>query len=123
MDTDLRWTELSEANLTEANLQGCNLTRANLSRSILRSAKLRHTDLTRTRLFYGPAQNATPRDRIHPPDYSTGSQTGAIIEQADFTDVRGLSEEQHYYCCAWGGPQTRATIPGGCEGIPNLLEP
>jgi hypothetical protein len=32
-----------------------------------------------------------------------------------------MSEEQRYYCCAWGGEETRGTIPGGCEGIPNKL--
>jgi uncharacterized protein YjbI with pentapeptide repeats len=121
-NTDLRWTELSEANFVGANLQNCDLTRANLSRSILHGADLTGADLSRAKLFYGPIHTASPRDRINPPNYQTGAQTGAVIENADFSGVQGLSEEQRYYCCAWGGDQTRGTIPGGCEGIPNLLE-
>ena len=47
----------------------------------------------------------------------------------DATDLIGgmysgalrLSDDQRYYCCCWGGSKTRATIPGGCEGIPNKL--
>jgi uncharacterized protein YjbI with pentapeptide repeats len=121
-NTDLRWTELSEANFVGANLQNCDLTRANLSRSILHGADLTGADLSRARLFHGSLETASPRDRINPPNYHTGAQTGAVIENADFTNVQGLSEEQRYYCCAWGGAQTRSTVPGGCEGIPNLLE-
>jgi hypothetical protein len=55
------------------------------------------------------------------PDYRTGEHTGAVIENADFSGAQRLSEDQRYYCCAWGGSKTRATIPGGCEGIPNKL--
>jgi uncharacterized protein YjbI with pentapeptide repeats len=120
--TDLRWTELSEANFVGANLRGCDLTRANLSRSILHGVDLTGADLSRARLFYGPIETASPRDRINPPNYHSGAQTGAVIENADLSSVQGLSEEQRYYCCAWGGQQTRGTIPGGCEGIPNLLQ-
>lgn len=120
--TDLRRTEMSEANLVHTNLQGCDLGRANLSRCILYGANLSKTDLTRTRFFYGSVEEASPRDRMNPPNFSTGSQTGAVIENANFSKAEGLSEEQRYYCCAWGGKKTRATIPGGCEGIPNKLE-
>ncbi|HEY9845444.1 MAG TPA: pentapeptide repeat-containing protein [Candidatus Caenarcaniphilales bacterium] len=118
---DLRWTDLSEANLVGANLSNCDLTRTNLARTILYDACLVGAELERTRLFYGDAKTATPRSRIHPPDYHTGAQTGAVIENADFKEVRELSAEQRYYCCAWGGARTRATIPGGCDGIPNKL--
>lgn len=120
--TDLHQTELSDANLVGANLQGCDLSRANLSRCILYGANLRQVDLGRAKLYYGTAETATPRDRINAPDFTRGAQTGAIIENADLTQVRNLSAEQRYYCCAWGGSKTRATIPGGCEGIPNKLE-
>lgn len=120
--TDLRRTEISEANLVHTNLQGCDLGRANLSRCILYGANLSRTDLTRTRFFYGAAEEASPRDRMNPPNFKTGAQTGAVIENADFSSAEGLSEEQRYYCCAWGGKKTRATIPGGCEGIPNKLD-
>ncbi len=120
--TDLHQTELSDANLIRANLQGCDLSRTNLSRCILYGANLQQADLGRAKLYYGTAETATPRDRINPPNYSQGKQTGAIVENADFTQVRNLSDDQRYYCCAWGGSRTRATIPGGCEGIPNKLE-
>lgn len=120
--TDLRRTEMSEANLVHSNLQGCDLGRANLSRCILYGANLSKTDLTRTRFFYGEVEQVTPRDRMNPPNFQTGAQTGAVIENADFSKAEGLSEEQRYYCCAWGGKKTRATMPGGCEGIPNKLE-
>jgi uncharacterized protein YjbI with pentapeptide repeats len=120
--TDLHETELSDANLVGANLQGCDLTRANLSRCILYGANLQRADFGRTKLYYGTAETATPRDRINAPNYAQGNQTGAIIENADLTLARNLSAEQRYYCCAWGGSKTRATVPGGCEGIPNKLE-
>ncbi|WP_448572337.1 pentapeptide repeat-containing protein [Trichothermofontia sp.] len=120
--TDLRWVDLSEANLFRANLSHCDLFKANLSRCILYEANLRGTDLKGAQLFYGPATTATPRSRTEPPDYHTGAHTGAVVEGANFSQVQRLSDEQRYYCCAWGGEKTRRTIPGGCEGIPNLLE-
>ncbi|MFB2976169.1 pentapeptide repeat-containing protein [Microseira sp. BLCC-F43] len=119
--TDLRWTDLSDANLVRANLTKCDLVKANLARTILYDAKLAFADLKATRFFYGKAETATPRSRTELPDYTTGVHTGAVVENADFTGVQRLSEEQRYYCCAWGGTKTRATIPGGCEGIPNKL--
>jgi uncharacterized protein YjbI with pentapeptide repeats len=119
--TDLRWTELSEANLANANLNNCDLTRANLSRTILTEATLRQANFSRTRLFYGALEQASPRDRINPPNYQTGAYTGVLIENADLSQVQNLSDEQRYYCCAWGGSKTRRTVPGGCEGIPNKL--
>ncbi|MCG9890230.1 MAG: pentapeptide repeat-containing protein [Thermosynechococcaceae cyanobacterium MS004] len=120
--TDLRSTELSDAKLNGVQLQGCDLTRANLSRTILVGSNLRGADLSRARLFYGTPDSASPRDRIHAPNYSTGAYTGAVIENVDFSQVKNLSEEQRFYCCAWGGSKTRGTVPGGCSGIPNKLE-
>lgn len=117
--TDLRWTDLSDLNLVSANLSRCDLVRTNLSRTILYEANLRGADLLGTRLFYGPIATASPRSPTEPPNYTTGEYTGAVVENADLTDVQRLSPDQHYYCCAWGGPQTRATIPGGCQGIPD----
>ncbi|BAY46657.1 pentapeptide repeat-containing protein [Scytonema sp. HK-05] len=119
--TDLRWTDLSEANLVRANLINCDLVKANLSRAILYEAKLNGTDLNGIRLFYGSAETASPRSRTAPPDYETGEHTGAVVEDADFTNAQRMSESARYYCCAWGGEKTRSTIPGGCEGIPNKL--
>jgi len=120
-NTDLRWTDLSEANLMAANLSHCQLVRANLSRTILYEARLTGADLKEAQFFYGSVATATPRSRTEPPSYQIGTHTGAVVENADFTGVKRLSESQRYYCCAWGGSRTRATIPGGCQGIPNKL--
>lgn len=120
-DTDLRWTDLSEANLIRANLSRCDLVKTNFSRTILYDAQLNGADFKGTRLFYGSAETASPRSRTEPPNYKTGEHTGAVVENADFTDVQRMSDSVRYYCCAWGGEKTRATIPGGCEGIPNKL--
>lgn len=119
--TDLRWTDLSEANFVRANLNYCDLVKANFSRAILYEAQLIGADLKGTRLFYGRAETATPRTRTELPNYETGENTGAVVENVDFTDAQRMSESLRYYCCAWGGEKTRATIAGGCEGIPNKL--
>ena len=119
--TDLRWTDLTDANLVRANLSYCDLVKANLSRTILYDANLTGADLKAVRLFYGKLETATPRSRTQFPDYRTGAYTGAVVENADLTDVKNLSEEQRIYCCTWGGNKTRGTIPGGCDGIPNKL--
>lgn len=118
---DLRGTDLSEANLFRANLSHCNLVKTNLTRAILADAQLVGADLKGIILFYGCAETASPRSRTEPPNYKTGAHTGAVIENADFSGVQRLSEPVRYYCCAWGGSRTRATIAGGCEGIPNQL--
>jgi len=118
---DLRWTDLSEANMIRANLKHCDLVKANLSRTVLYEADLSGADLRGTRLFYGNVETATPRSRNQIPNYETGEYTGVVIENANFTDVQRLSDEQRYYCCAWCGEKSRKTIPGGCEGIPNKL--
>ena len=118
---DLRWTDLSEANLIRSNLQGADLVKANLSRTILYQANLAGADVMGTRLCYGDPHTATPRTRVGKPDFATGAQTGAVVEGANLTGVQRLSEDQRYYCCAWGGSDTRSTVPGGCDDIPNLL--
>jgi len=119
--TDLRWTDLSDANLVKANLSRCDLVHANLARSILFEANLSGSDVKGLRFFYGNLETASPRSRTLIPDYQTGAYTGAVVENADLTNLQRLSEEQRYYCCAWGGEKTRSSIPGGCQGIPNLL--
>jgi uncharacterized protein YjbI with pentapeptide repeats len=118
---DLRWTDLSEANLVRANLNGSDLVKANLSRTILFDANLVNADLKGAILFYGSVETASPRTRNDIPNYNTGKNTGTVLENADFTGVKRLSDEQKYYCCAWCGEKSRKTIPGGCEGIPNKL--
>lgn len=119
--TDLRWIDLSDINMIRTNFRSCDLVKTNLSRTILCGADLFGADLMGTRLFYGDPETATPRTREDLPNYKTGAFTGAVIENASFAGVQRLSEEQRYYCCAWGGSATRSTIPEGCEGIPNRL--
>jgi uncharacterized protein YjbI with pentapeptide repeats len=118
---DLRWTELSEANMVRANLKDCDLVKANLSRAILYETDLSNSDLKGARLFYGSSETASPRSRTATPNYLTGEFTGAVVEKANFSKVKRLSEEQRYYLCAWGGERTRDSIPGGCGEIPNKL--
>jgi len=119
---DLRGTDLSNINMIRANLSRCELVRANFARTILCEANLAGSDLSNARFFYGSVKTATPRTLSDFPDYETGEFTGAVIEDADFTGAQRLSDSQRFYCCAWGGSKTRSTIPGGCEGIPNLLK-
>ena len=118
---DLRWTDLSEANMVRTNLVRCDLVKANLSRTVLYEANLQEADMKSVRLFYGDYRTASPRTRNANPNYDTGEHTGVVIEKADFTGVKNLSEENRYYCCCWGGDYTRSTIPGGCEGIADKL--
>jgi uncharacterized protein YjbI with pentapeptide repeats len=120
-NTDLRWADLSGANLICVDMSESDLVKTNLSRAILVDANLRGADLNGTRFFYGKVETATPRNRTEPPNYHTGEQTGAVLENADLTGVTQLSPEQRAYCCAWGGSKTRRSIPGGCAGIPNKL--
>ena len=120
-EQDLRWVDLSDIYLIRANLYYTDLVKANLSRTVLYEANLENADLKGTRLFYGPLETTSPRDRGNHPNYETGERTGTVIENANFRGVKNMSEEQRCYCCAWGGENTRKTIPGGCEGIPNKL--
>jgi uncharacterized protein YjbI with pentapeptide repeats len=119
--TDLRWTDVSDANLIRANLSGCDLVKANFSRTILYEANLSGADIKGTRFFYGTAESASPRSRNEVPNYTTGEFTGAVVENTDFTNVQEMSEEQRKYCCTWCGDVSRQNIPGGCEGIVSKL--
>ena len=118
---DLRWTDLSEANMVRANISQCDLVKANLARTVLYEANLAGADIKGTRLFYGSLETATPRSITALPDYETGQYTGVVVEKANLSGVKRMSEEQRYYICAWCGEKSRATVPGGCEGIPNKL--
>lgn len=122
-NSDLRWTDLSDVNLIRANLAQCDLVRTNFSRAVLYQATLAGADIVGARFFYGSWETASPRSRTEPPNFTTGEYTGAVVEDADFSGVKRMSEEQRHYCCRWGGVKTRATIPGGCEGIPSSLAP
>jgi uncharacterized protein YjbI with pentapeptide repeats len=121
--TDLRRAVFTGANLTRVNFEGCNLTGADFTGAILLDANLRGTDLTGAQFFHGhdvPA--ATPRSRTELPNFRTGAQTGAVVEGVDLTGAIGLSPEQRQYLCAWGGTETRRTVPGGCRSISNLIK-
>ncbi|YAI81620.1 MAG: pentapeptide repeat-containing protein [cyanobacterium endosymbiont of Rhopalodia sterrenbergii] len=118
---DLRWTDLSEANMVRADLSWCDLVKANLSRTVLYDANLKGSDLKEARLFYGSVETASPRSRSFPPNYETGAYTGVVLENCNLMAIQNLTEEQRYYCCAWGGEKTRKTISGGCCEIPNKL--
>lgn len=118
---DLRWIDLSEANMVRTDMSKCDLIKTNLSRTILYEANLERADFKGVKLFYGNYNTTSPRSRIHSPNYSTGEGTGVVIEKANLSGVKNLSEENRYYCCCWGGEYTRSTIPGGCQGIPDRL--
>ncbi len=118
---DLRWTDLSDANMVRANLSHCDLVKANLARTVLYEANLAGADMKGTHLFYGSVETSTPRSITAQPDYKTGKHTGVVVEKANLSGIKRLSEEQRYYLCAWCGEKSRATVPGGCEGIPNKL--
>ena len=109
---DLSGTDLSNADLSGANLAGCNLAGANLERALLDGA----------RLFYGRSQTATPRLLQGRLDLTSGASSGAVVENANFSGVQRLDASTHQYLAAWSGPRSRATIPGGCKGIPSQLE-
>jgi uncharacterized protein YjbI with pentapeptide repeats len=118
---DLRWTDLSEANMVRANLSQCDLVKANLARTVLYEANLAAADIKGARLFYGETETASPRSITVQPDYETGKHTGMVVEKANFSGIKRMSEEQRYYICSWCGEKSRSTVPGGCEGIPNKL--
>ncbi|MCS7030692.1 MAG: pentapeptide repeat-containing protein [Gloeomargarita sp. SKYG116] len=125
--TDLRRVDFSGADLTGTNFSHCNLTRTNFAMSNLQGAKFVGANLQGAIFFYGDpdkldyASPCQPWVKGHRPNLQTGEFTGAIVEGADFTGAINLSEEQRFYLCSWGGPRTRSTIPGGCQGIPSKL--
>lgn len=118
---DLRWSDLSDANLVRTNLSRSDLIKANLARTVLYEANLSGADLKGAQLFYGSPETATPRTRTGIPNYETGENTGVVIERANLSGIKRISDEQRYYLCAWCGEKGRNQIPGGCEGIPNKL--
>ncbi|HAN45021.1 MAG TPA: pentapeptide repeat-containing protein, partial [Cyanobacteria bacterium UBA8156] len=116
--TDLRRVVFTGANLARVNLEGCNLAEADFTGAILQKANLRGADLTGVRFFWGEdAQAATPRHRTLVANFQTGVHTGAVVEGIDVTGATGISPEQRQYLCAWGGEETRRTLPGGCRAI------
>ncbi|BAQ66001.1 hypothetical protein GM3709_2766 [Geminocystis sp. NIES-3709] len=99
---DLRWIDLSEANMVRSDLSQCDLVKTNLSRTILYEADLTGAELKAVKLFYGNYKTASPRSRTEAPNYITGEYTGVVIEKANLTGIKNLSEENRYYCCVGG---------------------
>ncbi|MGK7910311.1 MAG: pentapeptide repeat-containing protein [Synechococcus sp.] len=121
--TDLRGIDLSDINLSDVNLQSCDLSYANLISTNLSRANLRYADFVKTLLYVGSPDTATPYRRGNERrDFKTGENTGASVKDTDFSNVLELSEDQRRYICAWGGENTRKTVPGGCQLIPSKLE-
>ncbi len=117
--TNLRGVDFSGISMEGANLSRCRLSYANFSGTDLRRAILRDTTLFQATFCAGSVQTATPAERGCLPDFKTGLYTGSLVQGCNFSGAQRLSDEQRYYICAWGGSKTRATIPGGCEGIPD----
>ncbi|WP_017324886.1 pentapeptide repeat-containing protein [Synechococcus sp. PCC 7336] len=119
--TDLRGIDLSDINLSDADLRGSDLSYANLVMTNLMRVNLTGADVGEANLFVRNAKTASPYRRGEKRNFKTGECTGALVKGANFTGAT-LSEEIHYYVCAWGGERTRRTVPGGCGSIPNKLE-
>ncbi|MCP9916270.1 pentapeptide repeat-containing protein [Cyanobium sp. ATX 6F1] len=119
---DLRGVDFNGADLGGSNLRGSDLADANLAGVNLSGADLDGARLERTRFFYGTAEAASPADPRTPPDFESGVGTGAIVENANLSDLRQLDSEDRFYLGAWGGSRSRQSLPGSIKGIPSKLE-
>jgi uncharacterized protein YjbI with pentapeptide repeats len=108
---DLRGADLSFSDLTGANLAGANLAGANLERARLEGC----------RFFYGRPQTASPRQPGQAADLISGAGSGAVVENSNLSGVRVLDPHSHHYLASWSGPRSRATLPGGSQGLPCRL--
>jgi uncharacterized protein YjbI with pentapeptide repeats len=122
-ETDLRGVDFNGADLRGANLSRCDLSGANLAAANLAGANLEQARLEATRLFYGRPQTATPFNPEASIDPVSGGGTGAVVENANLSGVQRLDAQNHHYLAAWSGARSRGSIPGGCKGIANQLEP
>lgn len=121
--TDLRGVDFNGADLRGCDLAGSDLSGANLAGTNLAGANLEQAKLEGTRFFYGRAQTATPRRPDLPTDLHSGGGSGAVVENANFSGCQRLDAQTHHYLACWSGNRSRSTLPGGCKGIPNQLEP
>jgi len=121
-DTDLRGVDFNGADLRGASFVGADLREANLAGANLAGANLEGARLEGARFFYGRPQSASPRGAIGPVDHESGNGTGAIVENANFAEVRPLDPQAHHYIASWSGPRSRSTLPGGTRGIQSQLE-
>ena len=119
--TDLRGVDFNGADLRGVNLSLCDLSGANLAGTNLAGANLERARLERCRFFYGRPQTASPRQPATPLDLLSGAGSGAVVENSNLSGVRLLDAHSHHYLAAWSGPRSRATLPGGCKGIPSQL--
>ena len=121
--TDLRGVDFNGADLRGADLAGCDLSGANLAGANLAGANLEQARLEGCRFFYGRAQTASPCRPGVSPDPQSGSGSGAVVENANFSGVQRLDPQTHHYLASWSGNRSRGTLPGGCKGITSQLEP
>ncbi|MFN9621264.1 MAG: pentapeptide repeat-containing protein [Cyanobacteriota bacterium] len=119
--SDLRGVDFNGADLRGADLSHCDLTGANLAGTNLAGANLERARLEACRFFYGRSQTASPRHPALPFDLLSGAGTGALVENSNLSGARLLDPHSHHYLAAWSGPRSRATLPGGCQGIPSQL--
>ncbi|MEI6829726.1 MAG: pentapeptide repeat-containing protein [Synechococcaceae cyanobacterium ELA445] len=119
---DLRGVDFNAADLGGTNLRGADLADANLAGVNLSGADLDGARLERTRFFYGTAEAATPADPRTPADFESGAATGAIVENANLSDLRQLDAQARFYLASWGGSRSRQSLAGGCKAIPSKLE-
>ncbi|MEB3184001.1 MAG: pentapeptide repeat-containing protein [Cyanobacteriota bacterium] len=121
--TDLRGVDFNGADLRGCDLAGSDLSGANLAGCNLAGANLEEARLEGTRFFYGRAQTATPIRPEFRADLQSGSGSGAVVENANFSGAQRLDPQTHHYLASWSGSRSRATLPGGSKGIPSQLEP
>ena len=121
--TDLRGVDFNGADLRGCDLAGSDLSGANLAGCNLAGANLEAARLEGTRFFYGRAQTATPIRPEFRADLQSGSGSGAVVENANFSGAQRLDPQTHHYLASWSGSRSRATLPGGSKGIPSQLEP
>jgi len=119
--TDLRGVDFNGADLRGCNLRSCDLSGANLAGCNLAGADLRGALLIGSQFFRGRPQTATPAHSPGPHDPASGQGMGAVVENADFSAVRGLSAAAHFYLASWSGARSRSSLPGSCRGIPDRL--
>ncbi|MGB5241627.1 MAG: pentapeptide repeat-containing protein, partial [Prochlorococcaceae cyanobacterium] len=119
---DLRGVDFNGANLGGSNLRGSDLADANLAAVNISGADLEGARLERTRFFYGTAEAATPADPRTVPDFESGAGTGAIVENANLSDLRQLDAATRLYLASWGGSRSRQSLSGSLKAIPSKLE-
>ncbi|MGB7563399.1 MAG: pentapeptide repeat-containing protein [Prochlorococcaceae cyanobacterium] len=119
---DLRGVDFNAADLGGSNLRGSDLADANLAGVNLSGTDLDGARLERTRFFYGTAETATPADPRTPADFESGAGTGAIVENANLSDLRQLDAQARFYLASWGGSRSRQSLAGSCKAIPSKLE-